>query len=68
MTDYGWEDQSETTAKIYLTKNLDGVKLLDPSQIQCEFEPMSVDLKIRDLKGKNYRFRIDPLHDSIAVE
>lgn len=29
---------------------------------------MVVDLKIRDFKGKNWRFRVDPLFDSIAVE
>lgn len=68
IVEYGWEDTSDTTAKIYLTKNLDGIKLIDPSQIQCEFEPMSVDLKIRDFKGKNYRFKIDPLFDCLAVE
>lgn len=68
ITEYGWEDTSETTAKIYLLKGLEGIKQHDSSKIQCEFEPMSVDLKIRDFKGKNYRFRIDPVFDSLAVE
>jgi hypothetical protein len=68
ITEYGWEDTNETTAKIYLLKGLDGIKQHDVSKIQCEFEPMSVDLKIRDFKGKNYRFRIDPLFDGLAVE
>lgn len=29
ITEYGWEDTSDTTAKIYLLKNLDGIKLHD---------------------------------------
>jgi len=36
--------------------------------VQCEFESHSIDLKIRDFNGKNYRFRIEPLFDSLAVE
>ena len=63
ITEYGWEDTSATTAKIYLTKNLDGIKQLEPYQIQCDFEAQSVDLKLRDFKGKNWRFKIDPLFD-----
>ena len=68
LTEYGWEDTSETTAKIYLLKGLDEIKKHDPTKIQCEFEPMSVDLKIRDFRGKNWRFKIDPLFDGLAVE
>ena len=68
ITEYGWEDISIKSAKIYLTKNMEGIKLIDPSQIQCDFESMSIDLKIRDFKGKNWRFRIDPLFDVLAVE
>ena len=26
ITEYGWEDTNETTAKIYLLKGLDGIK------------------------------------------
>jgi len=47
---------------------MDGIKKLDPTQIQCEFEAQSIDLKIRDFNGKNLRFKVDPLCDSIAVE
>ena len=36
--------------------------------IQCDFDSHSFDLKIREFKGKNLRFRIDPLFDSLAVE
>lgn len=68
ITEYGWEDINENTAKVYITKNMEGIKQLDPSQIQCEFEPMSIDLKIRDFKGKNWRFKINPVNDSLAVE
>jgi hypothetical protein len=68
ITDYAWEDISESTAKIYVSKDLDGIKLIDQQQVQCEFESFSVDLKIRDFKGKNWRFRVDPVHDSLAVE
>jgi hypothetical protein len=68
ITEYGWEDTSATTVKVYLTNGLDGIKLHDPSLIQCEFESLSIDLKIRGFKGKNLRFRIDPVFDTLQVE
>lgn len=68
MDNYAWDDANINTAKVYLTKDMDGIKQLDPTCIQCEFEAQSIDLKIREFNGKNYRFRIDPLMDSIAVE
>ncbi len=68
ITEYGWEDTSKDTAKVYLLKGLDGIKNHDPSMIQCDFEPMTIDLKIRGFKGKNWRFRIDPVFDVLAVE
>lgn len=61
ITDYGWEDQDDKTIKVHILKGLDGIKLHDPRNIQCEFEPNSFDLKIKDFKGKNWRMRIDPL-------
>jgi hypothetical protein len=68
ITEYGWEDTSKDTAKVYLLKGLEGIKSHDPSMIQCDFESMTIDLKIRGFKGKNLRFRIDPVFDVLAVE
>ncbi len=68
ITDYGWENKDRDTVKIYLLKGLEGIKKHDKNLIQCEFDSHTVDLKIREFNGKNLRFRIDPLYDSIAVE
>jgi hypothetical protein len=68
ITEYAWEDINENRAKIYLTKNLDGVKNLDISLITCDFGTKTVDLKIKDFKGKNWRFKMEPLFDLLAPE
>ena len=68
IQEYAWDDTSDSTAKVYLTKGLDGIKQLDPANIQCDFEAQFVDLKIRDFKGRNLRFKIDPLFDQLKVE
>ena len=68
ITDYGFEDVDQNTAKVHILKGLEGIKNSDPNNIQCDFEPYSFDLKIRDFKGKNLRFRVDPLFGSLAVE
>ena len=68
ITDYGWENKDKDTVKVYLMKGLDGIKNLGKDKIQCDFDSHSVDLKIRDFNGKNLRFRVDPLFESIAVE
>ena len=68
ITDYGWENKDKDTVKVYLTKGLDGIKKLAQDNIQCDFDSHSVDLKIKDFNGKNLRFRVDPLSESIAVE
>ena len=48
ITDYGFEDVDQNTAKVHILKGLDGIKNSDPNNIQCDFEPYSFDLKIRD--------------------
>ena len=48
ITDYGFEDVDQNTAKVHILKGLDGIKISDPNNIQCDFEPYSFDLKIRD--------------------
>ena len=68
ITDYGWENKDSKTIKVYLLKGLDGIGKHDKNLTQCEFDSHSVDLKIRDFNGKNLRFRVEPLFESIAVE
>jgi len=41
--------------KVYI--KLDGVGKISRRNIQCKFERKSLDLKVRDLNGKNYRLR-----------
>ena len=33
ITEYGWEDQDEKTAKVHILKGLDGIKLHDTNKI-----------------------------------
>lgn len=69
LVDYAWEDINTGTAKIYLTKGMEGIKKeLNPDNVQCDFEPGAVDLKIRNWHNKNWRFRVEPLFDTLAVE
>ena len=35
-------------------------------KVDCEFSATGVDLKILGFKGKNWRFKMDPLFDKIA--
>ena len=61
IKDYGWDQDKPGLVKIYLTKNLDGIGKHDKEAIQCTYEADSVDLKIRDFKGKHMRFLLKPL-------
>ena len=53
---FGWDDEGKKV-KIYITSGIDGVGSIPADNISCEFEDQSLDLKIQDLNGKNYRLR-----------
>ena len=36
--------------------------------VECQFNLTSIDLKLRNFKGKNYRLILDPLYDWIIPE
>ncbi|OWM63878.1 calcyclin-binding protein-like [Punica granatum] len=59
---FSW-DQDSDKLKIYIP--LEGV---DQEKVQTEFKPMSVDIKIHDVQGKNYRCAIPKLHKEIVPE
>lgn len=50
-------------SQIYLS--LEGV---DQEKIQSDFKPMSFDIKLHDVQGKNYRCAIPKLHKEIVPE
>ena len=52
--------------KVYLL-NLNEIGSHSKDDIQVDFESNSLDLKIRNYNGKNYRLRLDPLHKDIDV-
>lgn len=45
--------------------SLEGV---DQGNVQAEFKPLSLDIKIHDVQGKNYRCAIPKLHKEIVPE
>ncbi|KAK4778945.1 hypothetical protein SAY86_006473 [Trapa natans] len=57
---FSW-DQDSDKLKIYIS--LEGV---DEKKVQSEFKPMSVDIKIHDVQGKNYRCAIPKLNKEIV--
>ncbi|KAK4751156.1 hypothetical protein SAY87_004638 [Trapa incisa] len=59
---FSW-DQDSDKLKIYIS--LEGV---DQEKVQSEFKPMSVDIKIHDVQGKNYRCVIPKLNKEIVPE
>ncbi|KAL8228766.1 hypothetical protein R6Q57_013666 [Mikania cordata] len=59
---FSW-DQDTDKVKIYVF--LEGV---DQEKIETEFNPMSVDVKLHDVKGKNYRCAIPKLNKEIVPE
>ena len=63
---YGW-DQEGNKVKIYLMSGLDKIGSHDKNNIQVDFDSNSVDLKIRDFKGQNWRLRLEPLCKDIDV-
>ncbi|XP_010478377.1 PREDICTED: calcyclin-binding protein-like [Camelina sativa] len=59
---FSW-DQDNEKVKVYIS--LEGV---DQDNVQAEFKPMSLDIKIHDVQGKNYRCAIPKLHKEIVPE
>ncbi|WZZ59369.1 hypothetical protein YC2023_059476 [Brassica napus] len=59
---FSW-DQDNEKVKVYIS--LEGV---DEDKVEAEFKPMSLDVKIHDLQGKNYRCAIPKLHKEIVPE
>ena len=55
ITSYGW-DQSEKFVKLYI--NLEGVEKLPKEKLDANFSSKSMDLVVRELKGKNYQLQI----------
>ncbi len=53
--------------KVYLLSGLEKISEHDKNNIQIDYDFNSIDLKIREFKGKNYRFRLEPLHRDIDV-
>lgn len=51
------------TLQIYVS--LEGV---EENKIEAEFKPMSFDVKLHDIQGKNYRCAIPKLHKEIVPE
>lgn len=78
ISNYGW-DQDEygkepNNVYIYLTSGMDGVGECK-ERVSCSFEARSVDLKIHDFGGKNYRLvlthldkEIDPAESKAIVK
>ncbi|XP_010540576.1 PREDICTED: calcyclin-binding protein-like [Tarenaya hassleriana] len=62
LASFSW-DQDNDKVKIYIS--LEGV---DQEKLQAEFKPMSFDVKIHDVKGKNYRCAIPKLQKEIVPE
>ena len=63
---FGWDDEGKKV-KIYITSGIDGVGSIPKDNITCEFEDQSLDLKIQDLKGKNFRLRFPKLQHEIEI-
>ena len=64
IIDFGWE-QDEDCVKIRITSGIDGIGTLPKGNISVAFAPKGFDLKIKGLKGANYRLKISPLNKEI---
>ena len=52
--------------RIYLTSGVDGIGKHPKENIDCEFNDNGIDFRILNFNGgKNYRLKIQPLHDII---
>ncbi|KAL6197395.1 hypothetical protein ACLB2K_033004 [Fragaria x ananassa] len=59
---FSWEQDTEKV-KIYIF--LEGV---DQEKMETEIKPTSIDIKLHDVQGKNYRCAIPKLHNKIVPE
>ncbi|KAJ0230335.1 Calcyclin-binding protein [Hirschfeldia incana] len=59
---FSWDQDSEKV-KVYIS--LEGV---DEDKVEAEFKQMSLDVKIHDVQGKNYRCAIPKLNEEIVPE
>ncbi|KAK9707036.1 hypothetical protein RND81_07G168800 [Saponaria officinalis] len=62
LPSFSW-DQDADKVKIYLP--LEGVQ---QEKIETNIKPMSVELKIHDVQGKNYQFAVPKLNKEVAPE
>ncbi|KAK8551409.1 hypothetical protein V6N13_119876 [Hibiscus sabdariffa] len=62
VASFSW-DQDNDKVKIYVS--LEGV---EQEKIQTEFKPKSFDVKLHDVKGKNYRCAVPKLNKEIVPE
>ncbi|XP_010549488.1 PREDICTED: calcyclin-binding protein [Tarenaya hassleriana] len=62
LASFSW-DQDNEKVKIYIS--LEGV---DQDKVKAEFTPMSFDVKIHDVQGKNYRSAVPKLNKEIVPE
>ena len=51
--------------RVYLMSGLDGIGKHNKHNIDCEFTDNSLDLRVLDFNGKNFRLRISPLNNLI---
>ena len=61
ITTYVW-DQPPFEVKLTIQKDMHGVGKLEKENITCIFGNTSLDLKVRNLDGKNYRLNLLTLH------
>ncbi|EOA38497.1 hypothetical protein CARUB_v10010265mg [Capsella rubella] len=59
---FSW-DQDNEKVKMYIS-----LEDVGQDNVQAEFKPMSLDIKIHDVQGKNYRCAIPKLHKEIVPE
>ncbi|KAG6407207.1 hypothetical protein SASPL_130191 [Salvia splendens] len=62
LSSFSW-DQDNDQVKIYIP--LEGV---DREKVEADFKPMSVDIKLHDVQGKNYRCAVPKLCKEVAPE
>ncbi|EXC29351.1 hypothetical protein L484_021659 [Morus notabilis] len=62
LSSFSWE-QDNDKVKLYIS--LEGV---DQEKMEVEFKPMSFDIKLHDVQGKNYRCAIPKLNKEIVPE
>ena len=51
--------------RIYILSGLDGIGKHSKQDIDCEFNDQSIDLRILNFNGKNWRLKLSPLNGLI---